>query len=184
MAIYEVVLKQSVQGEEVVNVFHVDAPEGSHGAIAEDFASNIVPLLAAAQSYQLTHTGIYVRIAEEGQVGVEFVPSTYPIQGAYGFDVMPRFVSAVVYGLANSTTKPHRARKSIAGVPESQHANGEISDELYAKLEAFAAAWVNAASYPQSGAVPVVYSAKTGNYNQLVSYQVKRELGTQNSRKR
>jgi hypothetical protein len=184
MAIYEVVLKQTIQGEEVVNVFHVEAADGVHAEIADDFATNIVPLLAAAQNYQLEHTGIYVRVAQKGQVGIEFVPSNYPIQGEYGFDTMPRFVSAVVYGLANATTKPHRARKSIAGVPESQHQSGVISDELYGKLEAFAAAWVDPASYPQSGAVPVVYSATTGNYNPLASYQVKRELGTQNSRKR
>lgn len=126
--IYQILDKQTLLGQEVLNVYYYKSDGGS-GLQAEDlgdaFIDQMLPDIVAMQSNELVHTEIQVNCVTNlddfhihplvtGNIG-EFTQSVNDPFGAYGFE------------LIRSTRATRNGSKRIGGVPDTVVTDGVIS---------------------------------------------------------
>jgi len=135
--VYQLIVKQTIHGQDVENVFFYEAI--STGGSAEDlitaFVADMSSGMRALQVFALKW--VIIKAQSLGNLS-DFHEEPQTSAGAFGdADVLPSF-NAVSYTLHPNTRAVRPGGKRIAGIPEAASLNGEIVEPGYlAAMEAF-----------------------------------------------
>lgn len=187
--VYEVVLHQLMEGEEMVNRFFYRALDNNDSAsrLANAFQDTVLEQIKDTVSDAIQFIKINVtNIDNPGQQAEQVDGGLGRRAGAY----LPRFVNFVVQMLPNNNLV-RVGRKAIAGVLEIDNDGTDLTAGGQGFIDALAVILGNAVVHVTSGAAwePVLYSPPnlthpTSTVVSALSTLAKTIVSTQNSRKR
>lgn len=129
--VFELTHVQSLQGQEVTNVYFYSADEifvttypTWSQLLAENWVTQILPDVLAAQSVACFTTGVRVRDLFDPDDSFEMVVSD---AGAVAVDPLATF-DALSFSITGETAAVRKGAKRIAGVPDVWEASGTIID--------------------------------------------------------
>lgn len=184
MAVYQVKVKASYLGQDVLNVFYFEGDITNPQQFVDDLGALYTNL-----AQQLVEEITFEQIAIKQLLPTEtpeqnFIPSGWPVQGNLLGDPTPSFIAALVSFYGQNNTYPYRSRKYIAGIDEAAVSGNEIvGSVLLSALDAWGGGIVNFSSTGATGNF-VAFRPSDGATNPLGVHIVRTQLATMRSRKR
>lgn len=131
--IFRVNVIQSLHGQTIINTLHyrqstADADEANNASgLANLVATNLVPVMKALQSAELSHTGVTAQKIWPLPVKVGFLNTTGAGPGGVAGDSLPTSVAVVISKTTQFAGRKYRGRAYIAGVPVSHESNSALA---------------------------------------------------------
>lgn len=125
---YRVDVVMDLHGSECLNTWHVDdANAPPNAADVQEFVDNMVEPVIARLSDEVQFREVqYRNVDVPGQIGVTFLPTGWPKNGAVVQESTASFNSLLIKGSSLDGVPPGRIRKFIPGVTEQDHESSEI----------------------------------------------------------
>jgi len=130
MGVYRVGIHQQLEGQKVMNVYHLAhssetvLTEAQLQAFVDDMFQTVIDNAASSMSFEYME---YRRVDISGAGSALYVPTGWPDPGAAGGATLPSFCAYLVSGVASGQPKPRRFRKYFAGVLETDTTGSEFA---------------------------------------------------------